>query len=88
MAEKIVTNLRIDKDDWLQIKVMAAELGMSTNEYIAHLIQTTTVKKIVGLDKKNTRKKGSIWDLAKIAKMESRPMGELSEEDKIIYGLE
>lgn len=37
--------------------------------------------------KKIPVKKFSIWDLPKLAKGPNKPMGELSEDDKIIYGV-
>lgn len=37
--------------------------------------------------KKASAKKDPIWDWAKLAKGPNKPMGELSEEDKIIYGV-
>lgn len=87
MSKKIVTNLRIDKADWLQIKAVAAELGMSVNEYINHLIVKSTIDRILALeDKQPTKKRLSVWDLPKLAKMSGEPM-EYSQEDKIIYGL-
>lgn len=87
MAKKIVTNLRIDENDWLRIKAMAAEAGLSVNEYITSLIKTISTKIELALDQKEfTEKAYSIWDLPKLAKIKDQPMG-LSEEDKIIYGL-
>lgn len=37
--------------------------------------------------KKVSTKKDPIWNWAKLAKMPNKPMGELSEDDKIIYGI-
>lgn len=82
MAKKIVTNLRIDEQDWLQVKVMAAELGMSVNEYINYLITDLSIKRelIDDFDK------APIWQLSELhKKVKLAPMG-LSEEDEIIYG--
>ena len=87
MAKKIVTNLRIDETDWLQIKATAGEQGMSINEYINYIIKEMSAKSELALDKENLdeKKKYSIWNLADLAKIPSKPMG-MSEEDKIIYG--
>ena len=83
----IVTNLRVDKNLWLQIKSMAAAADLSVNEYIIRIIQEISVKKELALDKKGVAvKTRSIWDLPKLAKIEDKPMG-LSEEDEIIYGV-
>lgn len=85
MAKKIVTNLRIDENDWLQIKAIAAELGMSINEYINYTVKKTSVKNELALDKENLEgKQYSIWNLSNLAKLPGKPMG-MSEEDKIIY---
>lgn len=83
----VVTNLRIEKNVWLQIKSMAAGIGLSTNEYIIQIVQEASAKKELALDKKGARlKTRSIWDLPKLAKIKDKPMG-LSEEDEIIYGI-
>lgn len=85
----IVTNLRIDKNDWLQVKTVAAEQGMSANEYINYIVKNESIKKELALGKKySTGKKSkcSIWNLPDLAKLPSKPM-DASEEDKIIYGL-
>lgn len=86
MAKKIVTNLRIDENDWLQVKAMAGERGMSVNEYITKLVQTISTKVELALDQKAFKEEKSVWDLSKLAKIKDEPMG-LSEEDKIIYAL-
>jgi len=80
MSTMIVTNLRVPREDWNQLRAIAAERGMSANEYITHVLKNvvTKPKKIV------KRKRMSIWDLPKLAK-NAKPMGELSEDDKLIY---
>lgn len=90
MAKKIVTNLRIDENDWLQVKTIAAELGMSVNEYINYLLQNTTSKAQFGYPKKSKKRSGkSIYDLlpSLLKKQYRRKTFELSEDDKIIYGV-
>lgn len=82
MSKKIVTNLRIDEEKWLQIKSQASEMGMSVNEYINYLITDLSTKRelITDFDK------APIWQLPEIhKKIKSKPMG-LSEDDEIIYG--
>lgn len=86
MAKKIVTNLRIDEQDWLRIKAMAAEAGLSVNEYVNSLIKTISTKMELALNEKELKEEKSIWDLPKLAKIKDKPMG-ASEDDKIIYGL-
>lgn len=81
-SNKVVTNLRIDRDSWIQIKVMAAELGMSVNEYINYLIRSLSTRRLLEVDFRKER--WPIWRLGKIA-TKSRGK-DLSLEDKTIYG--
>lgn len=81
-GKMVVSNLRITRTDWLQLKVFAAEEGMSVNEYINFMIQDYAKRKQFP---KKISKNRSIWDLSKLAKMPNEPLGELSEDDKIIY---
>lgn len=91
MAKKIVTNLRIDENDWLQIKALAAEAGLSVNEYLNFLTQNVISKARFGFPIKIHRggKKKSIYDLlpSLLKARDKDETFELSEEDKIIYGL-
>lgn len=85
MHHKIVTNLRIDKNDWLQVKTVAAELGMSVNEYINYLIRDLSAK-LELTPPKNPKKGATLLRLSEISKkFKPEPMGELSEDDKVIY---
>lgn len=85
MAKKIVTNLRIDENDWLQIKAEAGEMGMSINEYINYIIRKISVRIELALDKDIPQKeKYSIWNLAGLAKIPGKTM-KMSDEDRIIY---
>lgn len=88
MSRKIVTNLRIDEADWLQIKAEAAELGVSVNEYLNAIIRKTSARLELALEKQTPLRENrySIWNLPNLAKIKSKPMG-LSKEDKIIYEL-
>lgn len=87
--EMVVTNLRIDRDDYLQVKTWAAELGMSINEYVKYLIQSLSQRRALTKNwQAKPRRKYSLWDLGKLAQgLKIKPMG-ASEEDKIIYGIE
>lgn len=90
MNEPIVTNLRINKHDWLQLKTVAAELGMSVNEYINYLIIDLSAKRELLPDMKlnqaASRQNAPIWALGDIAKRIKRsPMGKLSSDDIAIY---
>ena len=90
MKQKLViTNLRIPFEDWLMVKSMAGEQGMSVNEYIKMLIQESSGKKQLGIkaDKKRRSEK-QFWNIPNIMKGKYyRPMG-ASADDKIIYGIE
>ena len=82
MSKKIVTNLRINEEDWLQIKAMAGELGLSMNEYLNYLVRSLSLKREL-----LEEMEAPIWRLGELAKrFKSEPMGELSDDDKIIYG--
>lgn len=83
MTRKIVTNLRIDENDWLQIKAEAGELGISVNQYLIYLIRDLSNKRKLN----PKRASAPFWRLEELSKMKSQPMGELSEDDKIIYGV-
>lgn len=84
MAKKIVTNLRIDENDWLQLKSDAGELGMSVNEYINFLLKDSSIRRRLNPKKEEA----PFWKLGELSKkFKSEPAGELSEDDKIIYGI-
>jgi len=90
MNKPIITNLRINKHDWLQIKAIAAELGMSANEYINYLIRDLSTKRELLPDIKPnqavSRKNAPIWALGDIAKrIKPTPMSQLSANDAVIY---
>lgn len=86
MNDKIVTNLRVDQNDWLRLKAMAAEFNMSVNEYINWIIDLSISKAPLGYPKKHRK---SFYDLLEnLSKKKIKPQKfELSEDDKIIYGL-
>lgn len=84
MVRKIVTNLRIDEIDWLQIKSEAGELGISVNQYLVYLIRDLSNKRKLNPN----RDSALFWRLGELSKkFKSKPTGELSEDDKIIYGI-
>jgi len=90
MSKPIITNLRISKHDWLQLKAIAAELGMSVNEYVNYLIRDLSAKRELLPDMKSTRnisrKAAPIWALGDIAKrIKPTPVGKLSPDDTVIY---
>lgn len=80
----VVTNLRMEENDWLQVKAMAGELGMSVNKFINYLIRKVTTRQQLGVIDDDYRN-ASIWEeLPKIANIKNKP-GKLSEDDEIIY---
>lgn len=79
----VVTNLRMEQPDWLQIKAIAGEMGMSANKYINYLIRKVSTLEVLGV--KPSKKSASIWDLPDLAKIKNKPMG-MSKDDEIIYG--
>ncbi|MBI2616667.1 toxin-antitoxin system HicB family antitoxin [Candidatus Gottesmanbacteria bacterium] len=85
----IVTNIRMPKQIYTKVKTLAAEKGISFNQYINQLVAEKTRLKQLGLDKKPLKRNQypSLWDLAKLAKLPSKPMG-ASKDDKIIYGID
>lgn len=90
MKNTVVTNLRIGRHDWLQLKAVAAELGMSVNEYVNYLIIDLSTKRELLPDIKPNqailRKNAPIWTLGDIAKkIKPAPIGKLSSDDTAIY---
>lgn len=84
----VVSNIRMPEEQWIQVKSVAADAGMSVNEYLKTIIQVDIGEKQLGIKK---RKKYSnekrFWDLPKLMKnIKYKPMG-ISDEDKIIYGV-
>ena len=91
MKRIAVTNLRLPEEDLLRFKTMACEMDMSFNEYVRYLLESLSVRHELGYtNKKISRKKkgrqNPIWGLTELAREKNQPMGELSREDKIIYG--
>lgn len=87
----VVTNLRIQKHDWLQLKTTAAELGMSVNEYVNFLLQDTSIKRELGFTSTSkSRYQNSIpvplWELNTLARhTKPKSLGPLSVDDKLVY---
>ncbi|MGB9706739.1 MAG: hypothetical protein ACPLXP_01505 [Microgenomates group bacterium] len=79
----VVTNLRIPKTDWLQIRALAAEVGMSVNEYINFLIKDISLKKELAQEVKKKVTDLPIWELDKIVTAKGKG---LTKEDEVIYG--
>lgn len=83
-TKMVVTNVRMGKDDWFQVKSIAGELGMSVNEYINYIIRkVTTIRELRGL-KSIDKRDASIWELSSIGKPKGREKY-LSKEDSTVY---
>lgn len=79
----VVTNLRIPRTDWLQIRALAAEVGMSVNEYINFLIKDSSLRKELAEEIKKEVNDLPIWELDKIVTAKGKG---LTNQDEIIYG--
>lgn len=86
----VVTNLRMPEVDWLQMKSMAAERGMSVNAYVRAVIDDFSNKDMLAVKGRMDRARAPIWKLPELARGSNKDKGkyELSEDDKIIYGLD
>ncbi len=83
----VTTNVRMPVVDWLQVKAMAADMGMSINEYLNTIAYADITERTLGIkQKKVVSKMHVLEEIERIARLPNKPMGELSEEDKIIYG--
>lgn len=73
----------------MQIKAMAAEMGMSFNEYTNYVLSKTSMEQELGLDasKKKTKTKQTIWGIANLANKVNLnfKVKSLSPDDEIIY---
>ena len=83
----IVTNLRVPEDKYRRHKVMAAEEGMSFNEYVIQTLEEKAREKQFGKPAKKVKKLDFYEAMEEFLKDDhpNEPMG-LSKEDEIIYG--
>ena len=79
----ITTNVRIRRDDLLQIKSIAAEAGMSFNEYVNFVLRQRSLVQELGISFKASE--SPIWSLGKTSATKSQQTFDLSQEDQIIY---
>ena len=85
----VVTNLRMPQSEYLQIKSIAGELGMSVeriHEFLCERYDQKTHDDAKRYAKKKIRKETIFEAFERIAKMPNKPMG-LSEEDEAIYSI-
>jgi len=80
-----MANLRLDADEWTQIKAEAAELNMSAHEYLLFLIRNFSMRRELQSEGKQTAKTAPIWNLAKLSKGAGKPVN-LNSDDDEIYG--
>lgn len=78
-----MTNLRMERNDYMQAKIMAGEMGMSLNQYFNYLA-TNSVRSGAYEKKTKTTFSMALRDLVK-SKSKFVPLG-LSDEDETIYG--
>jgi len=84
----ITTNLRIPEEDLSLARVLAAEKGISVNEYIRNAIRIVSTKEQLGI--LSVKPDKSVYDfLLEFAnrKIKKGKKMELSDEDKAIYDL-
>lgn len=84
MKSVVTTNLRLPYDEWVAIKTVAAELGMSVNEFIRVMMRGMSNVRSFTSSWLKPKKGVSLWDLPKLAAGESKPLG-ISSDDKLIY---
>lgn len=88
----ITTNLRIPEDILKQIRVVAVQAGISTNEYIKRILKKTLLEEQLGITRFTLRQEKkqfyrSLLELGHIAEGKEYHPEEMSDEDKIIYDL-
>jgi hypothetical protein len=89
-ANMVTTNLRLPKEDLIQYKILAAELDISFNEFVQRVLRQVEVMDREKLKQELTQsyQDDSFWKLGKImTKSDITHAYDLSEEDKIIYGI-
>lgn len=87
----VVTNLRMPQSNYLQIKAIAGELGMSVNAYITTILNDAGRQQMLRSDtpkksRPSSRRQSLYKAFVALSKMPNKPT-EASEDDKIIYGV-
>lgn len=80
----VVSNIRVPYDEWTKIRVNAAEMGMSINEYIRFIINQISIKQELTPPAKTKKVDYPIWKIYKLASKKKKGKG-LSIEDKVVY---
>ena len=82
--------MRMEEANYLAVKVLAAEAGMSVNEYVNTLILDTAGKIQLGIKPKHKmNREEKFWDIPNICKSKKlKPeTAFFSDDDKVIYGI-
>lgn len=82
--------MRMEEANYLAVKVLAAETGMSVNEYVNTLILDTAGKIQLGIKpKQKMNREEKFWDIPNICKSKKlKPeVTSFSDDDKVIYGI-
>ena len=74
----VITNLRVPPDDWNQLRAIAAERGMSANQYINLLMRNV-------ISPHAPEGRSNLWSMPKLAK-KAKAIGFLSPDDNTFYG--
>lgn len=86
----IVTNLRMEEQNYLMVKSLAVEAGVSVNKYVNDLIADTAGEMQLGIKSKpRSKSMERFWDIPNICKGKKlRPESKyFSSDDKAIYGI-
>lgn len=80
-TKTISTSIRVEEPKWRQIKAIAAEFGMSANQYINYLIEKLIAKQELGEYIQEEREE-PIWRLNDLPVKKGKG---LKKEDESIY---
>lgn len=86
----VITNLRLPKTEYIQMKILAANAGVSVNEYIRKAVKQSAVQKMMAVETVPQKSTVSSFydDMLKLAK--SAPhvkVYDVSDDDAIIYNI-
>jgi hypothetical protein len=79
----VTTNIRLSKPDWLQSKTIAAQLGMSLNEYVTSVVAQANKNQAMV---KSSTNNDVIWQLPDISPSPTNYQPKkLNKDDQLIY---
>lgn len=83
----VVSNVRMPYDEWMKIRINAAEMDMSINEYIRFIINQVSIKRELIPPMKTKKHEFPIWKMYELSSKYKKRKGKgISIEDEIIYG--